>query len=217
MFTTTKVNSFFPNWRLRNRLFHFPWPRPLTKTDITSKSSREWVRTISFLDAFSHTCPKGARITDTTTFHWGKWDQSVLHGLDSGGKRGSPDQPVFVGRLHRTHVSRQLEQNTREWKPECYKCSKVTRNGESVCYNHIQDIPSKSGAQQLYQEVCCSFVFLLFRAVFVLWMGPASIERLENTVFMSSPCLVECFNVIASFYSQTLAHAKMWKLTFTKS
>lgn len=153
-------------------------------------------RNDQFFGCFLPHLPKGARITDTTTFHWGKWDQNVLHGLDSSAKRsGSRRPPVFVGARHPLHVpTRRRPQVTRV--RECYKCAKWR---PSVCYYHIPDHPSKSGAQQLYQEVCCSFAFfnisrVLFLFSFREWdTRPLSDWKLF--LFMFPSCVVNNFIV----------------------
>lgn len=72
-------------WRLGNRLFHFPLPlhRATNNSANNQIISPNESKLLIFFCAFSHTWPKGARITDTYTFHWREGNGStVLHGLD---------------------------------------------------------------------------------------------------------------------------------------
>lgn len=144
-------------------------PKPVLSLSITASPERcrranhvnEWVRTINFLGAFSHTCPKGARITDTNTFHWGKWEHCFAWPWFE-----KPTSGAASRRLCHQSLSNVRTKHTRRVKPASDRRDtrvtsvlQVTKLSEQ-CFKLLEDPLSKSGAIRLLIEVC-SIQFIL--------------------------------------------------------
>lgn len=128
MFTTTKVNSFFTDLAPTQPVISLSMSETNDQNRYNEQIISRMSRNDQFFGCFLPHLPKGARITDTTTFHWGKWDQSVLHGLDSSGKPSAARRPASLcwRAAPTTRLANGPSRNTTRVTRECYKCSKVT-------------------------------------------------------------------------------------------
>lgn len=134
------------------------WP----KHDRRPNHLAEWLRTIKFLGAFSHTCPKGARITDTNTFHWGKWEQRFAWPWFETSRVAAryTRTPRPVHSLQRALESYTRRSGLIDLRRRYFAASdtllassdrEVTRKW---FVNNCKDIGSKSGATHYQREVC---------------------------------------------------------------
>lgn len=120
-----------------------------------------------------------------------------------------------------TRLAASRTKHAREWQPSATSVQKCRETAIVFCY-HIQDKPSKSGAKQLCQEVCFSFVFFIVsRASFLfLWMGPRVHWAIgKHCFYVLSVVCGDIFQCLASAFTarRFWAHAKMWKLKSTSS